>query len=130
MKIENIPGGLRINGEFTTAKSVRAARRFSPGIFERRCSICNVRESLHDEKHGFSPKAWTPEVALLQTMFNEAARCPKCDALAVVPLTRAQWKKQPDDTTHVCHPSLQGCNHGFTMNGFAAAAEANEEHGR
>lgn len=40
--------------------------------------------------------------------------CPKCGAHAIVLLTPAQRFAQPDDTTHVCHPTLGGCNHGFT----------------
>ena len=40
--------------------------------------------------------------------------CPKCGAQAVVALTPAERLAQPDDTTHVCHPMLGGCNHGFT----------------
>lgn len=39
--------------------------------------------------------------------------CPLCGAIAVVPLTPAQLAAQPDNTTHVCHPHLGGCNHGF-----------------
>lgn len=42
------------------------------------------------------------------------SRCPKCGVLAIVALTPEQRLGQPDDTTHVCHPSLGGCNHGFT----------------
>jgi hypothetical protein len=42
--------------------------------------------------------------------------CPMCGALAVVPLTPRQLAKQPDDTTHVCHPVFGGCNHGFAEN--------------
>lgn len=39
--------------------------------------------------------------------------CPQCGAKSVVPLTRLQLAKQPDDTTHVCHPMLGGCNQGY-----------------
>lgn len=41
--------------------------------------------------------------------------CPSCRAFAVVPLTPSQLAKQPDDTTHVCHPSLGGCNQGYSI---------------
>lgn len=41
------------------------------------------------------------------------AVCPLCSAVAVVKLPAPIRKQQPDDTTHVCHPSLGGCNHGF-----------------
>jgi len=40
--------------------------------------------------------------------------CPKCGALAVIELPPALRAAQPDDTTHVCHPSAGGCNHGFS----------------
>jgi hypothetical protein len=40
--------------------------------------------------------------------------CPRCGVPAIVELTPAQRLAQPDDTTHVCHPLLGGCNHGFT----------------
>ena len=40
--------------------------------------------------------------------------CPMCEAHAIVALTPEQRLAQPDDTTHVCHPLLGGCNHGFT----------------
>lgn len=45
----------------------------------------------------------------------EPVRCPGCGVTAVVPLTPAQLAKQPDFTTHVCHPSLDGCNRGFQV---------------
>jgi hypothetical protein len=40
--------------------------------------------------------------------------CPLCRAQAVLPLDSETRKGQPDGTTHVCHPVLGGCNHGFT----------------
>jgi hypothetical protein len=49
-------------------------------------------------------------VQLLEPLCN----CPKCGKLAIVELTPAQRLAQPDDTTHVCHPALDGCNFGFT----------------
>jgi hypothetical protein len=42
-------------------------------------------------------------------------KCPMCGRLAVLPLTAALLKFQPDDTTHVCHPDIGGCNHGFAV---------------
>jgi len=39
--------------------------------------------------------------------------CPLCFALAVLPLDEKNLAKQPDATTHVCHPSIDGCNFGF-----------------
>lgn len=44
-----------------------------------------------------------------------AVLCPFCTTYAVVKLTPAQLAQQPDGTTHVCHPTLGGCNHGFAM---------------
>ncbi len=40
--------------------------------------------------------------------------CPVCDAHAVVELTARLKARQPDGTTHVCHPSFGGCNRGFS----------------
>lgn len=41
--------------------------------------------------------------------------CTLCRKVAVLPLNGATRNKQPDATTHVCHPVLGGCNHGFTI---------------
>lgn len=43
--------------------------------------------------------------------------CPLCGVRAVCPLPPALLAEQPDETTHVCHPSLGGCNHGFALDG-------------
>lgn len=53
------------------------------------------------------------EVALY-TM-KDRSLCPFCNVIAIVPLTPKQLAEQPDDTTHVCHPALGGCNHGFAL---------------
>lgn len=42
-------------------------------------------------------------------------RCPLCRAFAVIELPPAVLAEQPDDTTHVCHPLIGGCNHGFAL---------------
>jgi hypothetical protein len=42
-------------------------------------------------------------------------KCGMCGVNAVVPLTPGQLASQPDSTTHVCHPALGGCNHGFEL---------------
>ena len=44
-----------------------------------------------------------------------AMGCPKCGELAVVNLPPHELAKQKDGTTHVCHPALGGCNHGFEV---------------
>jgi hypothetical protein len=41
--------------------------------------------------------------------------CPICGVRAVVPLTKELRAQQPDATTHVCHPAIGGCNHGFEL---------------
>jgi hypothetical protein len=41
--------------------------------------------------------------------------CPLCGVRAIVALPAVLLAEQPDDTTHVCHPSLGGCNHGFAL---------------
>jgi hypothetical protein len=45
----------------------------------------------------------------------EPIQCPMCGACAVLPLDAETRAAQPDDTTHVCHPMLEGCNHGFAL---------------
>ncbi len=42
------------------------------------------------------------------------AVCQFCGAVALVSLPLPLLQAQPDDTTHVCHPALGGCNHGFS----------------
>ncbi len=42
-----------------------------------------------------------------------SAECPSCSVRAVVELPRPVLEKQPDGTTHVCHPALGGCNLGY-----------------
>lgn len=40
--------------------------------------------------------------------------CPMCFSFdTVTALPPPLLLKQPDGTTHVCHPTLGGCNHGF-----------------
>ncbi len=41
--------------------------------------------------------------------------CQFCHKLAVVALPVEFAAKQADNTTHVCHPVLGGCNQGFEM---------------
>lgn len=41
--------------------------------------------------------------------------CSLCGMVAVLPLDPTTRMAQPDATTHVCHPVLSGCNHGFTV---------------
>lgn len=41
--------------------------------------------------------------------------CPTCGHWAVLPLNTKTRLAQPDETTHVCHPVLGGCNGGFTV---------------
>jgi hypothetical protein len=43
------------------------------------------------------------------------ATCPHCKRRAVIELPAAILSSQPDATTHVCHPLLLGCNHGFKL---------------
>ena len=59
------------------------------------------------------PKKKATKVVHYVTSRDVATECPLCRAKAVVPLTPPQKAAQPDDTTHVCHPGLDGCNHGF-----------------
>lgn len=63
-------------------------------------------------------ETWTPTVILVETLRRAADSCPSCGARAVVPLTEKQGADQKDGTTHVCHPTIGGCNHGFIKPGF------------
>lgn len=51
---------------------------------------------------------WTPADILERD-------CPTCGARALVMLTGALLKAQPDGTNIVCHPGFGGCNGGFEM---------------
>lgn len=42
-------------------------------------------------------------------------RCQLCGVAAICALPKPLREKQPDGTTHVCHPSFGGCNHGFEL---------------
>ncbi len=44
---------------------------------------------------------------------EEARRCQFCLAVAIVDLAPHILARQPDETTHVCHPVFGGCNRGF-----------------
>lgn len=46
---------------------------------------------------------------------SEPRTCTLCEVRAVLPLDPGTRMAQPDATTHVCHPVLGGCNHGFTI---------------
>lgn len=47
------------------------------------------------------------------TTLEALCSCPSCGARAIVALTPSQRLDQSDNTTHVCHPTLGGCNHGW-----------------
>lgn len=66
-----------------------------------------VLVSLTDIRKGLAPAPFC-DAALPR-------RCDLCAAVAVLPLNSATRMVQPDATTHVCHPALGGCNHGFTI---------------
>lgn len=46
--------------------------------------------------------------------------CPLCGAIAVLPLDDTTRAMQPDGTTHVCHPTLEGCSAGYVLAPLAA----------
>lgn len=41
--------------------------------------------------------------------------CPRCLRGVIVRLPPPLRSEQLDGTTHVCHPSFGGCNHGFAI---------------
>lgn len=47
-------------------------------------------------------------------MADKPVACAMCGTAAIVMLPPSLIARQPDDTTHVCHPGLGGCNHGFS----------------
>ena len=61
----------------------------------------------------------TPCISPFKEAMKQAHRsitakfCPLCGKQAVVNLAPHLLAKQPDNTTHVCHPVLGGCNQGF-----------------
>lgn len=42
-------------------------------------------------------------------------KCPFCGKRRIVALPAPMAAGQYDGTTHVCHPSIGGCNHGFAI---------------
>lgn len=40
--------------------------------------------------------------------------CPFCGVVAITGLPPRLMAEQTDGTTHLCHPVLGGCNHGFS----------------
>lgn len=54
-----------------------------------------------------------PKVARVSTAPLLPERCQLCGAEAIVPLPPSVLSQQTDGTTHVCHPGMGGCNHGF-----------------
>lgn len=55
----------------------------------------------------------TVREAIFAQLKGKARKCPSCGKLAIVPLTAFERTEQPDQTTHVCHPAIGGCNGGF-----------------
>jgi hypothetical protein len=96
--------GYRPDGELITAKN---GRGFMKLAFAQADILTAYLNDLFVEVSGNQMKeAWIVTKA-------DAKPCPLCGALAVVELPQWLKDKQPDTTTHVCHPALDGCNHGF-----------------
>lgn len=86
-------------------------------------SAAKLRREVEPEKRlSYSQDEPIPNVAHLPTLAAMALSCGMCGKKAVVPLTVTQLAQQPDKTTHVCHPVLGGCNHGFEREGFGRKA--------
>lgn len=56
-----------------------------------------------------------PKVTRVSTAVPLPEHCQLCGADAVVPLPPELLAQQTDGTTHVCHPGMGGCNHGFAQ---------------
>jgi len=83
---------------------------------EGTCSKCGgsiLAPSIDGAPRG-TCRCQVSQVPATAVPLNPLCCCPKCGAFAICELTPEQRLAQPDDTTHVCHPLLGGCNHGFT----------------
>lgn len=60
-------------------------------------------------------KALALRKAALELFDNPSRLCPLCGEWAVCKLPPNLAAQQTDGTTHVCHPSHGGCNHGFEV---------------
>lgn len=58
---------------------------------------------------------WFYGTTVYETDATQAKLCSLCQQRAVVPLPDPVRAEQTDGTTHVCHPLLGGCNHGFNF---------------
>jgi hypothetical protein len=56
-----------------------------------------------------------PKVTRVSSEPPAPETCQLCGAAAVVPLPPSLLTQQTDGTTHVCHPGMGGCNHGFAQ---------------
>jgi len=65
---------------------------------------------------------WRYKGAVYQSIVSH--KCPRCRQAAVVRLPEALIALQPDDSTHICHPIVGGCNHGFALDGDSTAKQA------
>lgn len=61
------------------------------------------------------PFLWTYPSLGLSFISRVLCACPKCGTLAIVELPAVLRAAQLDGTTHVCHPAVGGCNHGFAL---------------
>lgn len=61
-----------------------------------------------------------PKVTRVSSGPPPPERCQLCGVAAVVPLPPSLLAQQTDGTTHVCHPGMGGCNHGFASDGFSS----------
>lgn len=84
-------------------KKDRSAPRYLVAFLARKAAIGRALDA----------EGFLNEVVLVDDMKALAVPCRMCGKKAIVPLTKKQRAAQPDETTHVCHMALKGCNHGF-----------------
>lgn len=92
--------------------------RFHPGAT---CALCGAAEHYPADKKFTAQCPLSPPLSTVNWLIGDKAfvckveqgGCPFCLAPAVTALPPPLLAEQSDGTTHVCHPALGGCNHGF-----------------
>lgn len=77
----------------------------------RACAVHALKDTPAHQRAALPPgEVWAlpPE--------KERDHCGVCGKRAVVPLPLSLLAKMTDGTTHVCHPSIGGCNTGYEPN--------------
>lgn len=112
---QQIIAQLQAEGVLSQEQSLRAT--VEPSQLGLRIRDLFTGETWHLEPYTSTAETltWIVDETAYECVIHPAA-CPSCGVPRTVtelpPPLKAQ---QADGTTHVCHPSLGGCNHGFTL---------------